>query len=297
MTAIDKPYSICQKTLKQLLHEGEVLQPSLLELERQKNTLDTGGVIAKVLLPDHDRTIGTMKRALKSNADLKIANLELSIIDFLRRSNELIGSIPTGRRKSDMKVGTQKELMKRIQMALRQRSPRTKLSDGLSVISQTISELAMLEAKWASRTTLIEGGRPVSARITIENLLSSDVSGYLKVCDPYCSEESLSVLEATPISVPIKLFTTTPRNEECFASSLKKLRSIGRDIQIAIMEDKELFPHDRFLISEKRGWIVGGSLKDLGKRMTTITCIDNKAELEEILDRYLSGARGSIRYI
>ena len=86
-----------------------------------------------------------MKRAMTSNADLKIANLEMSIIDLLRRSNELIGSIPTGRRKCDMKVGTQKELMKRIQMALRQRTPRAKLSDGLSIISQTISELAILK--------------------------------------------------------------------------------------------------------------------------------------------------------
>jgi hypothetical protein len=53
--------------------------------------------------------------------------------------------------------------------------------------------------------------------------------------------------------------------------------------------------HDRYIIAQNRGWMVGASIKDIGNRDTLIHQLDNKEEVEKMIDDYLNGFKGTLQ--
>ena len=56
-------------------------------------------------------------------------------------------------------------------------------------------------------------------------------------------------------------------------------------------------PHDRYIITGRKAWIVGASLKDIGNKDALIQELTNRTEVEEMIDEYLGEMRGQVRWL
>lgn len=146
---------------------------------------------------------------------------------------------------------------------------------------------ALRRKRGESKELLIHAGRRIKAESELENLLSKETSDYLKICDPYVSKETLKYLEVLPQGIAVKILTAFIDNSRRFKKSLDMLRR-DREIhvlQVSIPEGRTPL-HDRYILTRDKGWIVGTSLKDVGKKDTTLSKIEDIRQFEERFDSY-----------
>ena len=124
-------------------------------------------------------------------------------------------------------------------------------------------------------------GSPFSGHLELTKILSSVIE-YVKICDPWVDIKTLEVLLSIPSSISIKLLTGD-------SGKSKKFQSASKAFQV----ERQLYEmrvgtglHDRFIITKNRGWLLGSSIKDFGKKFTAMTLLpDNDAkETEKIYD-------------
>jgi hypothetical protein len=158
-------------------------------------------------------------------------------------------------------------------------------------------------AKKKPKEVFITAGRRIKGESELERLLSNEVDTFLKICDPYVSKDTLKYLEVVPLDVPVQVLTTYITNQSRFEDSLTVLRRKRRIEVLRVGMDEGGTPiHDRYILTNGKGWIIGTSLKDIGKKDTTVSEIDSTRLFEERFDSYwvpseivIDGAKCSVK--
>jgi len=136
------------------------------------------------------------------------------------------------------------------------------------------------------RDFMIHPKKPFTARAELRNILKS-LKGYVKIVDPFVSVETLDVLMDTPSAIPIKVLTVNMGGKSKGKRFLRECRLFKTERPTFELRkcDPKLI-HDRFIVDENLGWNIGSSLKDIGKKMSTINRLssEGKIETEEMFD-------------
>jgi hypothetical protein len=297
-TQMETPYSPFRERLEEYLDLCGQIRQSIMKMKKSNVQIDIGSLVGEFLAPNREDEIYRLAQGLKS--DLRITEYNSNIIfgGIARDTRQIIETLPTGRRKSDLKISKQRYFLKKLTEAVSRKSFNARMNAMESLLNQIIVELTSLEIIWKPRTKVIPRGRALLGMSEIESIVSRSSHGFLKVCDPYISFETLVMLEPTPKDIPIEILTVKIQEPDKTLKYLDKMKRLGHDITIVqIQGGTKEAPHDRFIVTHNKGWQIGTSIKDIGKRESTIVEIDNVPEVQQMIDEYLSGSRSSIRQI
>ena len=158
-------------------------------------------------------------------------------------------------------------------------------------IRHTVKLLTTLKTKrlvYNKDIHIIEGkgivlppGSPFSGHLELTKILGS-VTEYVKICDPWVDNKTLEVLLSVPSHVKITLLTGESGRSRNFLSASKAFQLEHQQYEMRVGQRL----HDRFILSKNRGWLLGSSIKDFGKKFSAITLLpENEAmETERIYD-------------
>ncbi len=112
----------------------------------------------------------------------------------------------------------------------------------------------------------ISAGEPLTSKNILSKKILSQLKGEIRICDPHLGARTLDLLLAIDKKQKIRILTSKISEELNGATSraLSDIKKEGYDVEIKIYEKSEL--HDRYLMDEKNMWIIGHSLKDIGKK-------------------------------
>jgi len=132
---------------------------------------------------------------------------------------------------------------------------------------------------------------PFSGRLELMKILSS-VREYVKICDTWVDIETLEVLLSVPSNVSIMLLTGDSGKSKKFQSASKAFKVERQLYEMRVGQGL----HDRFIISKNRGWLLGSSIKDFGKKFSAVTPLPEKdaKETENIYDDLWKNAQDLI---
>lgn len=145
---------------------------------------------------------------------------------------------------------------------------------------------ALLETEAAPGEITLAAGNPFSAKSKVRELLETS-TGEVFVIDPYVGVGTLDCLRG--LTVPIRLLTATHAQaiETDFARNLTAFLAEGHNLTVRTIAGL----HDRHVVFNGRCWIVGGSLKDAGKKAFNCIEIADKAVLIADLEaKWTAGA-------
>ncbi len=130
-----------------------------------------------------------------------------------------------------------------------------------------------LETSAAPSEIAVAAGNVFSAKSKVRELLET-TAGDVFIVDPYVGLGTLDCLRN--LTVPIRLLTGSHQNsvETDFDRAISAFCAEGHQLEVRRVQQL----HDRHLILNDRCWLVGGSLKDAGKKpFNCIEIIDHKA--------------------
>jgi hypothetical protein len=119
----------------------------------------------------------------------------------------------------------------------------------------------LLETSAAPSEVTLPAGNPFSAKSKVRELLETS-QGEVFVVDPYVGVGTLDCLRG--LTVPIRLLTANHAQaiEQDFARNLAAFVAEGHNVTVRTTTGL----HDRHVMFNDRCWLVGGSLKDAGKK-------------------------------
>lgn len=119
----------------------------------------------------------------------------------------------------------------------------------------------------------IQDGQPRTARMRLAEILA-DLSGVIRICDPYYGLRSLDVLEMIPYTCETRFLTA--RTSEKIAKLHRVISDFRKEhphIEFRVYpRPAEL--HDRYLIEQSCVWFLGHGIKDIGNKESFIIRID-----------------------
>ena len=118
----------------------------------------------------------------------------------------------------------------------------------------------------------VPDGKPFTAKSEIRELIAK-AEGDVFLVDAYIGISTLDCLRE--LQHPIKILTGEQKQsiESGFDTTLGDFRAEGRTIEVR----RHPKLHDRYLIFNERCWLIGGSIKDAGKKaLNVIECLDSK---------------------
>jgi len=109
----------------------------------------------------------------------------------------------------------------------------------------------------------IEGGHPRTARISLGEMLS-DLTGVVRICDPYYGLRTLDSLDHVPDTCSIRFLTA--RTSEPIGKVHSAVKDFVREHPRAQfrLAQKPAELHDRYVVTADRILILGHGLKDIG---------------------------------
>lgn len=131
----------------------------------------------------------------------------------------------------------------------------------------------LLEASASPSEIAVAAGNVFTAKSKVRELLET-ATAEVFIVDPYVGLGTLDCLRT--LTVPIRLLTGTHQNsvEPDFDRAIAAFAAEGHYLQVRRLQQL----HDRHLIFNDRCWLVGGSLKDAGKKpFNCIEITDQKA--------------------
>jgi hypothetical protein len=138
------------------------------------------------------------------------------------------------------------------------------------------TELEELAKSKKKKQIIVEPGTPYSAKREVERVLEA-VNKHVYLIDTYIDEKTLDILLAVPKGVQILILT---QGREGWPSSrfLQHCKDFaferpGFEIRLA---DSRLI-HDRFVLTNRESCMIGSSLKDFGKSMSSMTLLEKQA--------------------
>ena len=294
LTKTETPYTRTVQDLNALIEEGRRIAEGLAGAKKLKGQAEVGAELAKLVGLARPRTVDRIGSGIRKMADATTDANAIAIALWYRRVYDVIGGMHTGRRDCELSERGKKSVLRNLAKAGQSKSLKTILTKSLPIASTLVAKLTVLECAWKPKGKLIPAGRLIKGIEEIESLLAHNCHGYVKLCDSYCSRRTLSILEAAPMALPLTVLTMNVSDENDFTEALSRVRRSGRKMSVAVLMTKPGF-HDRYLITQNRGWTVGTSIKDIGNRDTLIHEIENHEEVERMIDDYLNGAKGTLR--
>jgi hypothetical protein len=130
----------------------------------------------------------------------------------------------------------------------------------------------LLSVQTAPTEIAVPDGRPFTAKSEIRDLIAK-ADGDVFLVDAYIGISTLDCFREVPHSIRILTGQQKQSVENGFETALKDFRSEGRKIEVR----RHAKLHDRYLIFNDRCWLIGGSIKDAGKKaLNVIECLDSK---------------------
>lgn len=115
----------------------------------------------------------------------------------------------------------------------------------------------------------VEGDRPRTDKRMLGDVLSQ-LSGDVRVCDPYYGARSLDVLEMIPADCTVRFVTTqTPEDPAKLQRLIADFLRERPGTQIRLYRNKNEL-HDRYILTTDRLLVLGHGLKDVGTRQSFI---------------------------
>ena len=133
----------------------------------------------------------------------------------------------------------------------------------------------------------VEEAKPFTAKSEVRDLLAGAETP-VTIVDNYVAASTLDCLRE--VTTPIRLLTgMTDKNvTPDFERAFKDFVAEGHEIEVR-RHDKL---HDRYVLFNKRCWLVGSSLKDAGKkRLNIIESVDTRASIEAEVERKWAEAK------
>ncbi len=145
----------------------------------------------------------------------------------------------------------------------------------------------MLGESVGIKTRLIESGKVYSGKKLFQEMVISQIGSAVKICDPYCGARILDLLSGIKQKSKVLFLTQVIEQKEAFKRELEDFSKEFPDIEVEVRVFQKRKLHDRYLISGDNCWSIGSSLKDLGKRDTTVTKLEDEIRfaLEEIFEK------------
>ncbi len=143
----------------------------------------------------------------------------------------------------------------------------------------------LLEASAAPSEITVAAGNVFSAKSKVRELLET-ATGAVFIVDPYVGVGTLDCLRS--LTVPIRLLSGTHQNsvEPDFDRAIAAFTFEGYQLQVRRAQQL----HDRHLIFNDRCWLVGGSLKDAGKKpFNCIEIVDKAAVVTDLEAKWQTG--------
>jgi len=283
--------------IESFIRRGEYLQSQALSLQTPKTV---GDVIvrdivdeaAKVFVKDvleipwSRKTKKYTKAFLKQQEENQKREAERAIeLEYNIWSQNIVGYLSSvSFIKSSIKPeGNSYEIINRIKRAQEGKRLETRIRGTISALRAIASKNLILNKdipeyiekiklkKDESKEIIILPEKPFTGQRTLVKIIKN-AEGYVWVMDSYVDEKTLDLLHNAPNMISIRLLT-------CFTGGADKMRRFLRACKNLKVEhpefeirkcDSNLF-HDRFILTGNKGWAVGTSLKDTGKKLTMIT--------------------------
>jgi len=159
-------------------------------------------------------------------------------------------------------------------------------------VPQFLQTVQVEKTKKIVKEIVLQPKKPFTGVRELESILGN-VDGYVKIIDPYVDEETLNLLIHIPEKLSIRIltsFTGGKDKESRFKKMCQKFRVERPRFEIRKC-DQDLI-HDRFILTKSKGWSVGTSLKDIGKKLSMIKEMSTqaKAETEKIFEQIWSNS-------
>lgn len=136
-----------------------------------------------------------------------------------------------------------------------------------------VSQLQQLvECEKIPSEVVVPDDRPFTAKSEVRELLSRAETDVLLV-DAYIGLGTLDCLRE--VSHPIRILTGQRKEsiQQGFETGVSDFRNEGHSIEVR----RHPKLHDRYIVFNERCWLVGSSIKDVGKKaLNIVECIDSK---------------------
>ena len=294
---METPYTKPLVEINSIIARGRSIADAITGADRLTGQADILAELAKAIKVAKPRTVDNVHKGVKMVARASKGLGGFGVSFWYRELYQAIAGLHTGKRKCELSNRARKEYLGSLLKAGQSKSPAAVLQRSLSVANNVAARLVLLDSYREPKGKLIQAGRLIQGVEEIEGLLSAVANQFVIVCDAYCSRRTLRVLERVGRGIPVTLLTMKITDGELpFSDALARVRQAGKVVKVAIFDGKPGF-HDRFVLTAGRGWTIGTSLKDIGNRDTLIHEIDNHQEVSKMVDDYLSGSRGTIRWL
>ena len=121
----------------------------------------------------------------------------------------------------------------------------------------------------------IHEGKPRTARKILSELLNN-LSGEIRICDPYYGVRSLDALEMIPATCKIRFLSSqTNENVGKLSNTIADFKKEHPNVEIRLFPNSKS-THDRYVISEEHLLILGHGIKDIGNRESFVINIDKE---------------------
>jgi hypothetical protein len=246
-------------------------------------------------LPDYREEIRTTGSSLKEGQVIRKHQGEILSLFWMSEIRDIIQSLYTGQRKGELHKKTKETYLRDVSRISKESSVAKRIAKGVGLINSILADIAAAEVDWRPRGKLIESGRFLEGRDEIRKILSHDPLKEILICDPWCSEKTIKLLESAPLSTSIRILTVNVKNREELLLALLETRRTGRQTALVILDRKGgSVPHDRFIVVGDKAYQIGCSLDQVGMKDTMIVELDNPHEVKNMILDYIEGRRGKV---
>ena len=150
-------------------------------------------------------------------------------------------------------------------------------------INDDMTTLSINPGLYLPSNVFIPSGDRTGGKDYLKAIFLNEVVDYVKICDKYISDETLKLLSDLNPGINVKLLGHSFKNNNIYSSIIQSLNKRGINVEIRKI-DKEKEIHDRYILSKYYGYIIGHSLKDLGKSDTFISRLQDTSQIEPQFD-------------
>jgi len=188
-------------------------------------------------------------------------------------------------------VATQREAITRAFSRAGDRITRQNIDDELffTLMTRGRREIEPLLRKGTIGVSYIDAGQPRAARKTLGEMFSQ-LTGHIRICDPFYGAKSLDSLELIPLTCMVYFLTAQWSDRAATATgTVQDFYRARPQTQIRIVANPHTL-HDRYVISDTGLLLLGHGIKDIGTRDSFIVSIgiayaeDLLAELRSSFD-------------
>lgn len=311
-----------QRTIKSLIQQGESLRAQLSKIkdssltmgdEFLKDALTQG---AKIFVRDVIGLSGGGRYAkkytkayLNKQQERQMVEAEnivdKSFISWFQTIQEFFSTISIKKTRLQPS-GNSDTLLRKLDKVLTYKRLDTKIRHTLNILLTFLNQplifnkdipqflkTVQVEKKKQAKEIVIPPQSPFTGSRELKNVFEN-VDGYVKIIDPFVGEETLDLLINIPEKISILLitsFTGGKNKERRLKRACKKFKIEKPEFEIRKCDPKLI--HDRFILTRSKGWSVGTSLKDIGRKLSMINEISpqTKAEMETIFEQIWNKAR------